>query len=75
MTRCTNCKAKWKAKDVWSLFFQNDGKDCPYCNQRQYISAETFRFSSDIIRGLFLSLFPFFVELSDESPLEDFKKK
>ncbi|WP_020061304.1 hypothetical protein [Bacillus sp. 123MFChir2] len=75
MTRCTNCKTKWKAKDVWSLFMKNDGKDCPYCNKRQYFPDETFRFSSEILRCLFLLLFPFFVELSDKSPLRNFKKK
>lgn len=75
MTRCTNCKTRWKAKDVWSLYFQNDGKDCPYCYQRQYLSSETFRFSSDILALLFLFLVPFFVELSDKNPLLDFRKK
>ncbi|KEK26440.1 hypothetical protein [Bacillus gaemokensis] len=70
MARCTNCKTRWKAKDVWSLFFQHDGKDCPYCNQRQYISAKTCNSSGDILGIPFLFLFPFLVELSDKSLLD-----
>lgn len=64
-----------KSKDIWSLFFKNDGKDFQYCNQKQYFSAEIFRFLSEILRCLFLLLFPFLVELSDGNPLKDFKKK
>ncbi|MBO1579967.1 hypothetical protein [Bacillus sp. XF8] len=73
MTRCTNCKTKWKANDVWSLLMQNDGKDCPYCYGRQYLSDDTFEFGAHALPFLFL--FPFFVELSDTSPLLKFRKK
>ncbi|MEY8348112.1 hypothetical protein AALF16_07295 [Bacillus cereus] len=75
MTRCTHCKEKWKAKDVWSLYFQNDGKDCPYCYEKQYLSSETFRFSSEVLGLSFLFIFPFFVELSDKNPILAFRKK
>ena len=75
VTRCTNCKARWNAKDVWSLYFQNDGKDCPYCYEKQYLSSETFRFSSDVLGLFFLFIFPFFVELSNKNPILAFRKK
>ncbi|PEY38324.1 hypothetical protein CN354_10760 [Bacillus cereus] len=75
MTRCTNCKARWKAKDIWSLYFQNDGKDCPHCYERQYLSLETFHFSSNMLGLPFLFMFPFFVELSDKNPILKFRKR
>jgi len=41
MPRCTNCKYKWKVKEVLALGFSNNGKDCSNCEQRQYISFRT----------------------------------
>ena len=43
MPCCTNCNDKWKVKDVVALGFSKNGKDCPNCGQRQYLSAETQR--------------------------------
>ncbi|MFF2879188.1 hypothetical protein ACFVR2_23135 [Gottfriedia sp. NPDC057991] len=75
MARCTYCKTKWSAKDVWSLFMQRNGngKDCLYCLRTQYMSDNTFHFASYAFPILFL--FPFFVDLSDTSPLLKFRKK
>ncbi|WP_233005383.1 TIGR04104 family putative zinc finger protein [Exiguobacterium aurantiacum] len=39
--RCTNCHYKWRIKEVLALGFSPDGKDCPNCGQKQYISVET----------------------------------
>lgn len=39
--RCTNCHYKWRIKEVLALSFSRDGKDCPNCGQKQFISAET----------------------------------
>ncbi|KFN02426.1 hypothetical protein D0U04_15755 [Bacillus clarus] len=75
MARCTYCKTKWKVKEVWSFFMKFE-KDCPYCFGRQYMSDDTFRFFSSEIIGLpLLFLFPFLVDLHDESPLRKFQKK
>ncbi|MGN5650363.1 hypothetical protein [Bacillus sp. Brlt_9] len=69
MTRCTNCKKRWNALQVWSLFFIRDGKDCPHCLQTQYLSADTLRaFSRDglTLEPIFLWIFPVFATLSDK---------
>ncbi|CAM4276524.1 hypothetical protein BAMA111019_16385 [Bacillus manliponensis] len=42
MTRCTNCKVKWKAKDTWSLFNTNEGKDCPYCSNEVMVFIHVY---------------------------------
>lgn len=66
MTRCTYCKSKWKAKEIWALMNRIEGKQCPYCNRKQYLKAETFRFmTASWLSGIFIWLLPFFVELSE----------
>lgn len=40
MARCTNCHSKWKATDVWKLGLSKNGKDCPNCKTRQYVSLK-----------------------------------
>ncbi|MCU7667470.1 hypothetical protein [Bacillus thuringiensis] len=70
MTRCTNCNEKWNALQVWLLFFEKEGKECPYCHQTQYLSADTLQeFSCKRpfnIDPLFLWVFPVFATLSDK---------
>ncbi len=67
MTRCTYCKSRWKAKEIWSLINQVNGKDCPYCNRKQYLKSENFHFmTASWLSFIFIWLFPFFVELSAE---------
>ncbi|MEH6976518.1 MULTISPECIES: hypothetical protein [Bacillus] len=67
MTRCTNCKRRWNALQVWSLFFKREGKDCPYSLQTQYLSADTLQqFSGERLDPLFLWIFPVFATLSDK---------
>ncbi|MGX1262310.1 CXXC-20-CXXC protein [Rossellomorea marisflavi] len=67
MTTCTNCQHRWTKRDIWKVGFSKEGKDCPGCGTRQYISAET----QGIMTLGFLSLiaillFPFIVKLSGE---------
>ena len=68
MTRCANWNKKWQAKVIWSIINRPlDGKNCPHCNRLQYMKAETFQFMSNYGPGMiFILLFPFFVELSNE---------
>ncbi|QWH75532.1 hypothetical protein EXW59_01340 (plasmid) [Bacillus mycoides] len=67
MTRCTNCKRRWNVLQVWLLFFKREGKDCPYCFQTQYLSADTLqKFSGKRLDPLFLWIFPVFTTLSDK---------
>lgn len=69
MTRCANCKKKWNALQVWALFFKREGKDCPYCLQTQYLSADTLRaFARDglTLAPVFLWIFPIFSKLSNK---------
>ncbi|MED1597516.1 MULTISPECIES: hypothetical protein [Bacillus] len=70
MTCCTNCKRRWNALQVWSLFFKREGKDCPYCLQTQYLSADTLRQFSGTrllnVDPLFLWIFPVFATLSEK---------
>ena len=75
MTRCTNCKYKWKAKDVWKLGFSKNGKECPNCKARQYVSFKDGGFLmglgylSGAVGLLLIILFPFYINLSDKDEM------
>ncbi|MED1565328.1 hypothetical protein [Bacillus paramycoides] len=71
MARCTYCKTKWKVKDVWSILVTFE-KDCPYCFGRQYLSNYTFHHANAALPLLFLC--PLLVDLSDENPLDKYRK-
>ncbi|WJY28141.1 hypothetical protein [Sporosarcina trichiuri] len=43
MVRCSNCGVQWRAKDIWKLGFLKQGRACPSCGKRQYISSDTQR--------------------------------
>ncbi|WP_430787446.1 hypothetical protein VBD025_16475 [Virgibacillus flavescens] len=68
---CTNCKYKWKRKNVWQLGFSKKGKACPNCNTTQYISFKDRNLLmglaaiSGTVTILLLLFFPFFFKLSD----------
>lgn len=67
MPRCAGCHHKWKAKDIAALGFSKKGKACPYCGQRQYLSAETQRWFT--LGWLSLIVVPFLlmtIQLSDK---------
>ncbi|MEJ1517558.1 hypothetical protein R3O67_30550 [Bacillus cereus] len=67
MTRCTNCYGKWNALQVWALFFERDGKECPYCLKTQYLSADTLQYFNGIdLRGYFMWMLPVLATLSDK---------
>ncbi|AAT59373.1 MULTISPECIES: hypothetical protein [Bacillus cereus group] len=74
MARCTHCKTKWKVKDVWSILMAFE-KDCPYCFGRQYLSKKTVNAMPELLSLPLHFLFPFFVDLSDEGPLDWYRKK
>ncbi|ANS52533.1 hypothetical protein BM86_17015 [Bacillus thuringiensis] len=72
MAYCTNCKNKWKIRDVWRLSFSKKGKVCPHCSVRQYVS---FKGREPLFGlGYFLMpiaiviiiFFPFCMKLSDK---------
>lgn len=67
MPRCTNCKYKWKVKEVLSLGFSNNGKDCPNCGQRQYISLRTQKLLTlGYLSLIFVPFLIFRIKLSDK---------
>ncbi|MGM0896575.1 MAG: hypothetical protein ACQEV0_01670 [Bacillota bacterium] len=71
MAQCTNCGYKWKAKHIWKLGMAKDGKNCPYCGARQYVSFKNGGFLmglgylSGTIGFLLIVLFPYYVRLSN----------
>ena len=67
MPSCTNCNYKWKTKDICLLGFSKEGKDCPNCGVKQYISSKTQRiFYLGYLSLIFIMIFPFIVKLSDK---------
>ncbi|MFD2210178.1 TIGR04104 family putative zinc finger protein [Virgibacillus halophilus] len=67
MPRCTNCNYKWKVKEVLSLGFSKNGKDCPNCGHRQYISPKTQRlFTLGYLSLIFVPFIIFRIKLSDK---------
>ncbi len=68
MARCTNCDYKWNVKEIWSLGWSKNGKACPNCGNRQYISGETQNmFTLGFISVAFIIIFPFFIKLSGKN--------
>lgn len=68
MARCANCNYKWNLKEVWSLGWSKNSKDCPNCGSRQYISGETLNmFTLGFLSMAFIIVFPFIIKLSDEN--------
>lgn len=72
LARCTHCNFKWKVKDIWSLGFTKEGKDCPSCKNKQYVSFKDRGFIlglgylSGTIAILIIIFFPFFIKLSNQ---------
>ncbi|KMQ01886.1 hypothetical protein TU68_20770 [Bacillus cereus] len=50
-------------------------KDCPYCFGRQYLSKRTINAMPELISLPLHFVFPFLVHLSDEGPLDWYRKK
>lgn len=75
MPRCTNCNYKWKAKDIWKLGFSKNGKECPSCKTKQYVSFKDGGFLMSLgylsgVVGLLLIIFlPFYIKLSDKDEM------
>ncbi|TFD99494.1 hypothetical protein [Jeotgalibacillus salarius] len=71
MPRCTNCDTKWKLRNIWKLGFSKDGRHCPVCGKRQYISSESQRMMTiGFWSVLFILIFPFMIKLTDrDEPL------
>lgn len=67
MPRCTNCYTKWKISDIWKLGFSKDGRNCPACGKRQYISSESQRMMTiEFWSVLFILFLPFMIKLTDK---------
>lgn len=67
MARCTNCNYKWKVKEVLSLGFSKNGKNCPNCGHRQYISIGTQKlFALGYLSLIFVPFLLFRIKLSDK---------
>lgn len=67
MPRCTNCNYKWKIKEVLSLGFSKNGKDCPNCGQRQFISIGTQKLLTlGYLSLIFIPFLLFRIKLSDK---------
>lgn len=68
MARCTNCNYKWSFKDVMAAGFSKDGKLCPNCGEKQYVSKTTQNIISlGSISFVLAIIFPFFIKLSDKN--------
>lgn len=76
VAHCTNCGVKWKAKDIWKLGAAKDGKNCPSCGARQYVSFKNGGFLmglgyvSGTIGLLLIVLFPYYIRLSNQKDKE-----
>ena len=67
MARCTKCKYKWSVKDVMAVGFSKEGKECPNCNEKQYISSTTQNIMNlGYLSLIFVIIFPFLIKLSDK---------
>lgn len=67
MTRCTNCQIKWKLKDVIKLSLSKDGRNCPQCGERQYVSKDAQNFMTlSWLSLLFLPLIIYRITLSSK---------
>ncbi|MEC2077021.1 hypothetical protein [Metabacillus fastidiosus] len=67
MAKCKCCDYEWKAREICSLGFAKDGKNCPSCGNRQYISSETQRiFTLGFLSLILIIIFPFIIKLSSE---------
>lgn len=67
MAYCTYCHYKWKVKEVISLGFSREGKDCPTCGKKQYISLKTQNLLTlGYLSLLFLPFILFKIKLSDK---------
>lgn len=65
MPRCTNCQHKWKVKELLALGLSKNGKDCPNCKQKQYVSGETQKlFTLGWLSLLFIPIIVFQIKLS-----------
>ena len=67
MPRCINCNYKWRIKEILSLGFSKDGKECPNCSHGQYISIETQKLLTlGFLSLLFVPFLLFRIKLSDK---------
>lgn len=67
MARCANCSYKWKFKDVIAAGFSKDGKSCPNCVEKQYVSKTTQNIISlGSLSFLLAIIFPFLIKLSSK---------
>ncbi|MGX7594408.1 hypothetical protein ACWNS2_04155 [Planococcus plakortidis] len=76
MAYCANCGTEWKVKDIWKLGVSKDGKNCPSCDARQYVSFNNGGFLmglgyvSGTIGLLLIVLFPYYIRLSNQKDKE-----
>ncbi|RYG71986.1 hypothetical protein EU245_12255 [Lentibacillus lipolyticus] len=67
MARCTNCNYNWKTKEILSLGFSKDGKNCSNCGERQYISIKTQKlFTLGYLSLIFVPFLIFSIKLSSK---------
>ena len=75
MSRCTSCNYKWKAKDIWQLGISKNGKECPNCKTKQYVSFKDGGFLmglgylSGTVGLLLIIFFPFYIKLSNKNEI------
>ncbi|WP_215084472.1 hypothetical protein [Exiguobacterium sp. s78] len=67
MARCTNCQYKFSTKEVLavSVAIHGEGKTCPNCGVKQYMSRKSqFYLLLGNISLLFVLFLPFLIRLS-----------
>ena len=72
MARCTYCKTKWKVKEVWSILTKFE-KIVHIASEAIFIKENSERYARTY-KLTFTLLIPFLVDLSDEGPLDWYRK-
>lgn len=68
MARCTNCRHKWTAREIWKLGWSKKGKRCSNCGEKQYLSKETQGLLTlGYLSVALLIIVPFKMKLSDKA--------
>ena len=80
MTRCTNCKYRWKSKEKHWLYELKDGCPCTDCGTIQYVKVEDHTFRDMLFWETWLDCLwemkdHLFMKLSSENEEAQLKKR
>lgn len=80
MTRCTNCRYRWKSKEKYWLYELEGGCPCPNCRVVQYMKVENHAFRDMLFEVTWLDFLwdikdHLFMKLSSENEETQLKKR